>query len=137
MPVTRCFAAEDQRHDPCADMGDGIRQQAADRAGAKHVGNQVENGGAAWMARQLILPGCQLMQHECPPDIKTNRASEYHDHISEQSLTVRVPNMWGKEVENEGAAWMAGKLILPMLSSLVRPKMALMLLNVTHLHAAN
>ena len=49
--------------------------------------------------------------------------------------TVRVPNMWGKDVGKEGAAWMAGKLILPMLSSSVRPKMAFMLLNVTHLRA--
>ena len=46
---------------------------------------------------------------------------------------MRVPNMCGKDVEKDGAAWMAGKLILPMLSSFVSPKIARMLLNVTHL----
>ena len=33
-----------------------------------------------------------------------------------------LPRTLGKELEKEGAAWMAGKLYFPMLSELVKPK---------------
>lgn len=37
-------------------------------------------------------------------------------HGMRQGMLLWVPNMCGKELENEGAAWMAAKWIFPMLS---------------------
>lgn len=42
--------------------------------------------------------------------------------------------MWGKEVGKEGAACTAGKAILPMLLSIVKPNMPLTWFIVTALH---
>ena len=56
------------------------------------------------------------------------------DLFTRPGHTLRPPNMCGKEEGNEGAAWMAGKEILPMLSSGVRPKIPRIWLKVTHLH---
>lgn len=50
-----------------------------------------------------------------------------------QRMSLRSPNIWGKDVGKAGAACVAGKDILPMLSSPFRPNMAFMELNVTHL----
>ena len=48
-------------------------------------------------------------------------------------MFLRLPNMWGNEVGNAGAACTAGKAILPMLSSIVKPKMFRTVLKVTSL----
>ena len=44
--------------------------------------------------------------------------------------------MWGKEVGKDGAACTAGKAILPMLLSIVNPKMPRTWFMVTALHVA-
>lgn len=54
-------------------------------------------------------------------------------HGMRQRMSLRSPKMWGKDVGKAGAACVAGKEILPMLSSPLRPKMALIELKVTHL----
>ena len=47
----------------------------------------------------------------------------------------RVPNIFGKDVGRQGAAWTAGKAILPMQSSAVSPKMLRTWFMVTALQA--
>ena len=51
-----------------------------------------------------------------------------------QRISRRWPNMWGKEVGKEGAACTAGKAILPMLLSMLKPNMPLTWFIVTALH---
>jgi hypothetical protein len=43
-------------------------------------------------------------------------------HGIRQGMSVLDPKMCGKELEKEGAAWIAGKENLPMLSLSVNPK---------------
>ena len=45
-----------------------------------------------------------------------------------------VPKMWGNDVGKQGAAWTAGKAILPILSSCVMPMRLRMEFMVTDLH---
>ena len=53
-------------------------------------------------------------------------------HGIRQRSFLPAPNMCGNESGNEGAAWMGGKPIWPMLDSPPNPKMPRAWLNVQH-----
>ena len=105
-------------------------------------GNEVgREGQPGWRGRktfQCALPAPGHIIGGCPNHqgmvflFRHGHKSNGQAHKKKLS-TLRSPNMWGNEVGKEGAAWMAGKEILPMLSSGVRPKMPRIWLKVTHL----
>lgn len=53
-------------------------------------------------------------------------------HGIKQGISVLLPNMCGKELEKEGAAWIEGKDTLPILSLSLKPNIPLAWLVVTH-----
>lgn len=46
-------------------------------------------------------------------------------HGIKQGTSVLSPKIWGNELEKDGAAWIAGKWLLPMLSDSTKPNVAL------------
>lgn len=85
--------------------------------------------------QHLFNSGSTCKQHRVCPD-RDGEACHLTwsmAHGIRHRMSFLVPNMWGKESGNDGAAWMAGKEIFPMLSSPVNPKIPFTWFRVTHL----
>jgi hypothetical protein len=98
----------------------------------RHVPGHPEVGVLpAWHQRRLAAKMVSDMQ-QAPPQAHGSTWSMAQG--MRQRMFLRAPNMCGKEVGKQGAACTAGKAILPMQSSCVKPKMPRTWFTVTALH---